>query len=284
LKKYLSVLLVLSFLMAFTASCEAPSDGLSPILKSYKKNGLTSWWEAVAIYNAGENPAEYKGFMEMFASLEGKTNLKMASYVIVEAIAEACGEAAASRGTYERYKESLKTLLEAPSEQYTLNDYIFAYLALKCSGEDFRAPLMDYLAQAQKPDGGFNLSVPANSGDVDVTAFAIFAMRLLDRESEPLERALKFLEGRVGENGVFGSFGSDNANSTALAASALIGHGNFCERAAEGLALFKLKDGRYSFLEGGSANALATAQAAIALYDLKNNMSVWEKLYLASAK
>ncbi|MCL2095765.1 MAG: hypothetical protein FWH10_02540, partial [Oscillospiraceae bacterium] len=53
------------------------------------------------------------------------------------------------------------------------------------------------------------------------------------------------------------------------------------EKTIAGLSLFKLTDSAgYSHTIGGRENALATSQAAIALGDVKNNMSVWEKLYL----
>jgi len=287
LKKILCAVLILSFLSLLCAlpSCGGDPPGqLERIVQNYKKNGLISWWEALAVYGAGENPADFKGFGELLASLEGEANLKMASYVIVASCVAAHGESSVSFGKYEKYRAELKTFLENPSDAYPLNDYIFGYLALKCSGADFESSLMGYLKQVQKPDGGFNLSAKADSGDVDMTGFAVFALRLPGGDAGVLDDAIKFLEGRIGENGTFSSYGSENANSTAIALSALSGYGHLgetIEKATAGLALFRLGDGRYSFLEGGEANALATAQAAIALGDLENNMSVWERLYLA---
>ena|GEM_PF-3254674 len=308
MKKIISVILILSFILGFLClfiSCGSDSDNSDPdailnyILKSYKKNGLTSWWEVVAIYNAGENPADYKGFEELYLSLEGTTNLKMASYVIVADIAVIKGMDKNKFEKYEEYISNLKNLLENPTDKYTINDYIFAYLALKCSGMNFQTPLLYYFTQIKKTDGGFALS--GDSGDVDMTAFAIPAMLLLYGLYEPdgpviynykdinvLVNAVEFLESNINENGTFGSYGSENANSTACALSALTGYykndeNEIIQKISDGLALFKVKDKKqtgYSYLENGRVDTLATAQAAIALGDLRNKTSVWEKLYL----
>jgi len=130
-----------------------------------------------------------------------------------------------------------------------------------------------------------------------VTSFAIQAMQILYSrfqnyshfEITPLTKALKFLEGAINENGTYSSWfdKKENANSTACALSALIGETvpgtEIVTKASNGLAIFKIKnEAGYSFLKGEKSNALSTAQAAIALGDLKNIMPVWEKLYLDS--
>ena len=290
-----------------------PDAILSDILKSYKKNGLSLWWEVVAIYNAGENPADYKGFEDLYKSLEGETIIKMASYIIVADIGIITGTDSGKFEKYEEYKSNLKDFLENPSDERTLNNYIFAYYALKCSDMSFNEeiPVLNYFAGVQKSDGGFALT--GDSGDIDMTAFMIPALNLLlyksddplmdffDMDMSCIKNAVKFLEDNIGDDGTFGSFGSENANSTACALSALIDwyFGNpavyeedavsneIIQKAADGLALFKVKDKKepgYSYLKDGRADSLATAQAAIALGDLKNKTSVWDKLYLESVE
>ena len=286
MKKLVCAILALCLTLCLFASCESGTgDILETILKNYKKTGLSSWWEVVAIYNAGENPTKYKGFGELCLSLESTTNLKMASYVIVAELALASGANAADFAKYDTYKENLQGLLEEPLDSYTLNDYIFAYYALKCSGTAFdEGPAAEYMQKAQKPDGGFSLS--GDLGDSDMTAFAVPVLKLMGL-GQSLEDAVAFLEENINENGTFSSYGSENANSTACALSAFIcaGYdGEIKDRATEGLELFRVEDGGYAFLVGGSAAALATAQAAIALGDLKNGSSVWERLYSYSSK
>ena len=311
MKKIISVILILSLFLCIFTSCGSDSNLNNPnpdailndILKSYKTNGLTSWWEVVAIYNAGDNPADYKGFEDLYKSLEGETHIKMASYVIVADIAIIKGADSEKFDKYEEYKANLKNLLENPSDKHTLNDYIFGYLALNTSGAAFNdLPVFSHISESQKPDGGFALS--GDSGDIDITAFAIPALWRIMRsyqtitfDLEFLKRAVNFLENNINENGTFSSYDNENANSTACVLSALIGYyghyinveipNEIMQKAADGLALFKVydkdkKQTGYSFLIDGRINTLATAQAAIALGDLKNKTSVWDKLYLDS--
>ena len=239
---------------------------------------------------------EYKGFEDLYLSLEGTANLKMASYVIVANIAIVKGMDKNKFDKYEEYKTSLKNLLENPTDKNTLNDYIFGYLALKCSGVNFdESKVLLYFIDVQKDDGGFALS--GNSGDVDMTAFTVIALKLLENfffydyfDISTLENAVKFLENNINENGTFTSYGSQNANSTACALSALVQYysvyGEYQEillKASDALALFVAKkDVGYFYSEKNNtdkADSLATAQVAIALGDLTNGTSVWEKLY-----
>jgi len=299
--KILSILLSLSIILCFFASCNADLIGgenasLDDILKNYRTKGIVVWWEILAIYNAGENPMDYKGFEQIYLSLEGDDYLKTAAYVIVADIAVKIGADEGYFEKYGEYKTKLKNFLENPSEQYTLYEYIYAYYGLKCSGTVFdQTPLLDYFIKEQKSDGGFALF--GNVSDADMTALVIPVLQLLytnpsgmyfDTDISPLTNAVKFLESQIGENGMFSYSGEDNANSTACALTALVGYykddGNANEiikKASDGLSLFRVnKKAEYAYLKNGKADILATAQAAIALGDLKNKMSVWEKLYL----
>jgi len=294
MKKITPVVLILSFILTalwFTSCGNDNNSGdiLGDILQKYKTDGLTSWWEVVALYNAGENPVDYENLEELLLSLEGTTNVKMASYVIVANIAVINGKNSADFPKYEEYKSTLKNLLENPADNYTLNDYIFSYYALKSSGLIFNEnPVIEYLKNARKSDGGFALS--GDSGDVDVTSFAINVFVLANTE-EP--EAVKFLEDKINENGTFSSFGNENSNSTACALSAFVGYyktnenspNEIIKKASDGLKLFEVntkKEKGYSYLKDGKADTLATAQSVIAVYDMENKTSVWVKLYIDS--
>ena len=310
-KKTICLILILTFVIFIFMSCGGSADNknkdkdnkeLGDILKKYRDDGMLSWWEIVAVYNAGENPIDYTGFDEILASLEGTSNVKMASYVTVANISVIIGADNGYFIKYDEYKSKLKNLLENPTEEYSLNDYIFGYYALKCSGTEFNQSfVMNYLIQNQKPDGGFALS--GDGGDVDVTAFAVMALCLMykndNADISPLDNAVKFLEDKMSENGVFSSYTNENANSTACALSALIccayginsddrdltGLTDLINKTAKGLDYFKVKEKKevgYSYLKNGKSDILATAQSAVALSDLENKTSVWEKLYLES--
>ena len=297
------IMLAICGILCIFASCGGepeitdPDEILREILKNYRTNGMTSWWEIAAVYNADENPLDYKGFDDVLASLEGETNLKMAAYVIVTNIAVVIGAQEHYFEYYEEYKNKLKNLLENPTGDYPLNDYIFAFYALRCSGTDFdHGEFHQYIRGAQKADGGFALSASQETGDADVTAFVISALQLIYRNDDPGMRvaydrsiitpALEFLKNNINENGTLSSYGNENAESTACALSALIDWGMDDEAMqilSDGLALFKVKnENKYSHLKGGKADPLATAQTAIALGCLKNKTSFWEKLYLES--
>jgi hypothetical protein len=311
----LAAVCVLVLCISIASSCGAdggadPGLMLGDILESYRKNGMASWWEILAVYNAGENPLDsiaYKGFEEILYSLEEReTSLRMASYVIISNIAIAIGSDSGYYYYYEEYRQKLRELLEDPTDEYNLNDYIFGYLALKTSGMKFdENHVINYIISDQKDDGGFALS--GDRGDIDMTAFVIAALGLYFRnendisgvylwiDMEPLISAMRFLTQNINANGTFSSWfsGDENANSTACALSALIGFygdggggAEIIEQASGGLALFRVKNRNrnetgYSYLRGGRRpDALSTAQAAIALGDFINNISVWEKLYL----
>ncbi|MCL2096700.1 MAG: hypothetical protein FWH10_07330, partial [Oscillospiraceae bacterium] len=209
-----------------------PGEILSNILASYRKNGMTSWWDILAVYNAGENPMDYKGFGDVLNSLDGgETNIKAASYVIAANAALAIGADEAHFENYGEYKSKLKDFLEEnPADNnYTINDYIFAYLALFTSGENFSfRQAISYLSGLQKSDGGFSLS--GNSGDIDITAYT-FQVLDIAGEREPFEWTVEFTDAifnffgnNIRENGTFVEFWgkTENANSTAAALSAFI--------------------------------------------------------------
>jgi hypothetical protein len=301
------ILIILCASLIFSAySCNSDENGgannattytetnLANILRSLRENGMTSWWDILAVYNAGEDPMQYKGYDEVIKSLEeGNTTLSRASYVIVTNISIIIG---ADEGYYEYYREyisALKNTLENPGSG-NINDYIFAYFALKTSasnGEFDKAPVRAYLESLQKADGGFALS--GDTGDADVTAFAVGALVLMYDIPElqgsfdlplysTLNRAVTFLNENINEDGTYSSWGNANANSTASALSAMMSFGNEGEEIGqiqEGLSLFETGGG-YSFLQGDGRDNLATAQGAIALGDLRSGRNAWVNLYL----
>ena len=299
--KVISVILILSLVLCSLTSCGNSTGGenanLGDILKNYKTYGMAAWWEILAVYNAGENPVNYENFNEICLSLVGNDYLNMAPYVIIANIAITKGTNEKRFDKFEEYKLELKKFLENPYFKFTINEYIYAYYALKCSGTDFnQTPIFEYFLKEQNSDGGFGFL--GDLSDVDTTAMMIPVLQLLykndnpnienDMDMSPLYNAVKFIESQIHENGAFEFYGEENANSTACALSALIAFykddGSSIEmikKASDGLANFRLRGkAAYSCVINGRSDLLATAQAAIALGDLKNKTSVWEKLYL----
>ncbi|MCL2772522.1 MAG: hypothetical protein FWD71_04150, partial [Oscillospiraceae bacterium] len=237
--KITAIILAAFIILCFTPSCMAnpddsnsyksSGDTLTDILANYRNDGMTSWWQIVAVYNAGENPMDYKGFDDILGSIIGDDNTVMASYVIVSDIAAVIGADPGYFEKYEEYKTKLKNLLENPLDSNTLNDYIFSYYALKCSGMIFdETSFLNYLSQAQKSDGGFALS--GDAGDIDITAFVVPALKLLSSNADPvssinpalplMHNDVKFLPNNVGDDGACASVSAnatENSNSTAVA-------------------------------------------------------------------
>ena len=309
--KVLSILLILSFVLCLFTSCnDAAAEGenanLSDIIKTYKSNGIIAWWEVLAVYNAGENPVNYRGFKEICQSLSGNEYNLIAPYVIIANIAIINGADERDFDKYEKNKAELIEFLKNPSEQHLMYDYIYAYHALKSSGISFdQTPVLNYFLKEQKSDGGFALI--GDRGDADMTALVIPVLQLLlyhaddsidnfmYRDESPLTNAVKFLESQIGENGAFSYSGEDNSASTACAITAFAGYykddgssensPEIIKKAYDGLANFRVKrKAAYAYLINEKADIISTAQVAIALGDLKNKTSVWEKLYTDSIK
>lgn len=161
-----------------------------------------------------------------------------------------------------------------------------AVQALSAAGAPEAAPALDFLLRQQCDAGYFRLNFsPAkapvqgckddvDAPDVDATAIAILALQSLDEPSdeagEAIETGTAWLEGRQRGNGSFGggtSTKGSNANSTALAASALAEAGA-CEAAVSAVGwVEKLQVGSSAegkLAEDGGAvayNAAAMTQA-----------------------
>ena len=132
------------------------------------------------------------------------------------------------------------------------------------------------ILQQRHEDGGW--SVMGEYSDVDVTAMVLQAFAGYEPQtdvSEAIDTALTFLSAKQHEDGGFASFGSDNAESTAQALLALSSLGidaNGDERfikngktVFDGIAMYRLSDGIYAHVAGGSSNATATMQVFSAM-------------------
>ena len=282
-------LMVICMLVAVTAwGCsDDEASVLDSSLQIIRNNGITMMDEVLAIYNAGVNPATYPGFNEFLA--ERAETGAIAGYVISVNAAIARGANANTFEYYEAFKNTLLEVVSNPGERF-ITEYIFAYLALKTAGMAFdETAVREHLEALQLADGGFTFW--GDDGDVDATAMAISALILMyygeDTTPASLGRAITFVRESINDDGTFASWGTINANSTAVALSALIAYygadNEVVQRAAEGLALFELEDGGFSLeKDDNELNPLATAQAATALGDLQNGINVWTALYRAS--
>lgn len=118
--------------------------------------------------------------------------------------------------------------------------------------------LAEHIISKQHEDGSFSLF--GESGDVDITAAAVYALSGCDFP-QALEAAKQGADWLCGLS-EFSSMGVENCESTAQAAIAFysLGMTEQAENAVSLLEKFKA-DGGYSHIEGGEKNAIATSQA-----------------------
>ncbi|WP_026931502.1 prenyltransferase/squalene oxidase repeat-containing protein [Glycomyces tenuis] len=171
----------------------------------------------------------------------------------------------------------------APTEGLDGGTLSWAALGLSRTEEGVSEEVAAALLAAQCSDGGFSFSVPEGgdcASDPDTTGLAVSALTAIGEDgAEARGTALQWLQDQQGEDGSFdGGFGA-NANSTALAAQALLTSEDTAD-AAElsvtyliGLQIGCGEDGegaiRFSDPEdpefGESSRLLATAQALVPL-------------------
>lgn len=132
------------------------------------------------------------------------------------------------------------------------------------------------LLSLQLSDGGF--AVMGQTGDVDVTAMTLQALApdygADGTTTTAIDKAIAFLSEKQQAGGQFGSYGVDNAESTAQVLLALASLGidasdpRFVKdghTVLDGLSQFRLSSGAFCHAPGGGFSELATAQTMDAL-------------------
>lgn len=106
------------------------------------------------------------------------------------------------------------------------NGVLYAAIALHESALPVPAGLVAQIRDAQRPDGSWNYAGDQDAdtgGDVDTTSTALLALRAagLTRTDGDVAQGIAFLATQQDATGAFTSFGSGDANSTAVATIAL---------------------------------------------------------------
>ena len=167
-----------------------------------------------------------------------------------------------------------------------LNGPIYALIALDCGGYEIpenetfntqatRNMYVDYIVNAEHPDGGWSLS--GGPAEIDITAMALQALsKYQDRPDvqKAVERGMAYLSQQQNVNGGFadGNGETSEAISQSIVALAELGisledtrfvkNGNTLKDA---LLRFQLSDGSFSHLMDSDTDVLATEQAFYAL-------------------
>lgn len=161
---------------------------------------------------------------------------------------------------------SLGVFCNEQLDRQGFNAYIWGLIALNVTGEqppenavNTAQSLAEHIISKQHEDGSFSLM--GDSGDVDITAAAVYALAGSDvpGAGQAAERGADWLGGIEGG---YSSMGVVNCESTAQAVIAFSAAGmpEAAQEAARQLEEFRCEGG-YSHLSGGSFNAVATVQA-----------------------
>lgn len=167
-----------------------------------------------------------------------------------------------------------------------VNGPIFALLALDCGNYEIpentanstqatRDMYVDYIVNAESPDGGWSLA--GGPAEIDITAMALQALaKYQDRPdvAAAVERGLELLSQRQNDNGGFSDSTSESSETISQAIVALTELGISLEDSRfvkngntlkDALLRFRFSDGSFSHLMDTDADLLATEQAFYAL-------------------
>ncbi len=172
-----------------------------------------------------------------------------------------------------------------------VNGAAYALLALDCGRYDMPGVRQEYvrcILQAELPDGGFALA--GERPDPDVTAMVLQALSRYRGSAEvdaAVGRAVDRLSQMQNEDGGYAGWSSDNCESTAQVIVALCTLGiplddpRFVKNGGllDNLLSYRLPDGSFAHIPGGSADLLATEQAFYALAAAERAQSGQPGLY-----
>ena len=299
-------LMALTFLlMLFLTGCmevaepqPGHEEGLGKVVNFYRQDKieLDSWWEMVALFGAGADFREGPWLLPDWVSEDlppGSSGTAYAGFILGLMAQEQNPWAWQGR----HLPAELASLqLRDGSFGGSINNTIWAMLALDVAGFSYTEEgALAYLLGNQKVDGGFALT--GSTGDPDVTAMALLALNFHRHDpsaEEAVQRSLGFLQSVMLPSGGYASYNAENANSTAIALSALITLGEDYQEdpwltegggSLEALLTYQLEDGSFSFFQDPlKGDNMATYQALIALGDAAAGTSVFQRLQAEAEK
>ena len=167
-----------------------------------------------------------------------------------------------------------------------INGPIFALLALDCGNYEIpeniatstqatRDMYVDYIVNAESPDGGWSMA--GGPAEIDITAMALQALaKYRDRPdvAAAVDRGLELLSQQQNVNGSFTEHSTESSEAVSQTIVALTELGISLENARfvkngntlkDALLRFQLEDGSFTHLMDGDTDLLATEQAFYAL-------------------
>ena len=231
--------------------------------------GSTTDWYAITLSQCGYT--DMSAYEHSLLNYLGSNNVLNASTREKYALA-LC--AAGSRNSY------ISDILDGSIGQQGMMSWIYGLHILNngytCSKYTADG-VVDTLLSMQYDDGGWALF--GDYGDIDVTAMTVQALAPYYSQRGDVEnsvdRALDFLSERQKEDGGYESFGNPNPESASQVLVAVSALGIDCRyddrfikdgnNLIDGITLYRLDDGSFSHIRGGSSNPTATIQAYYSL-------------------
>lgn len=311
----LSLLLIIALLTPQAAKAAEPSDNptlnkmIGDTVQFYQTNRttLSSWWQIVALWGAGENLHDGRWILPDWEKTDPKFSATAGGTDHIQKIFGLLALGHNPANAWET-KRNLYAELAAQQNATTgaiggINKHIWAMLALdtgKKLGHDVgtwnqaaKEKAVNYTLSQQLSDGGFALS--GSISDTDITGMVLLALGNYQSDSAvaaAIERAKAFLKQVQLDNGGFDSIGpwgsGDNSNSLSTAVSGLVAIGENVlatnwiindHTVLDSFRSFQRADGSFIWkLAYPNTNLASTEQALIALLDIQHNKSVWYRL------
>lgn len=281
---------------------------ISDTVHYYQQNGknLASWWQMVALWGAGENLHNGKWTLPAWEKVDPKF---LANVGGTDHIQKIFGLLAMDRNPAVAWETKRNLYAELAAQQNAttgaiggINKHIWAMIALD-TGEKLKHNVgtwnqaakdnaLSYLLRMQLTDGGYALS--GSISDTDITGMALLALGNYQSNSAvvtAIGRAKALLKQRQLNNGGFDSTGpwgsGDNSNSWATSVSGLVAAGEDVLSAnwivenhsvVDAVYNFQLPSGVFAWkVTDPRPNLMATEQVLIALTDIQQGKSVWQR-------
>lgn len=281
-----------------------------------RQNQLTEWWHIAALNSVGEdiNKAPYKLPKWDADTVNASSSIIKDAGYILGLIAQGqdpknyqgkdCAKVLADKQrAYGNGKESFNGT----------NFNMWAIIALEISNQKYDKEFaLETLLKYQRPDGSFTLS-SSWDGSTDLTGMALISLSFYQKDEnykkdrrikDSINKALLYLDKTKNENGTFArdlNSKDGDGNSTSMAVTGLLSIGEDLNSSRWNgtttgiLSLQVLEDGSLPSWNGTpipyykgqfywvktpkpQVNDMATYQALLALGDIKNGTSVWDRM------
>lgn len=250
--------------------------------KTIQNKNLTSFWETLALYGAGENIADGSWLLPVSVINEGSAVNDYASAIL--------NELAKGNNPVEWTAALASKQKTDGSFSPAINENIFAIIALDAAKVSYATQsAISFLSALQNTDGGF----PGyyGSSDIDVTGMALMAMgRYKDNDlatKQSVGKAIAYLKkNQISTGGFSGAYGS-NANTDAASVLGLVAAGEDVTSPTalgwgymatgktpyDALLNFRTLNKGFGYSNNVKSDAYATQQVLLALDDLRNGAS-----------